>query len=150
MYDGTLYRSLSHAGGFQSNTQWNTDGVPLFLSSSFCMWPFYLKINELPHVSRNCISNCISNKVLAGVWFGNKKTAINTFLKPICEAMNTLFYRGIIVYPPERSTPITCRGIVLSGTSDIPAKCTALNMIGHNGFFWLLLLRTAREDSLGW
>ena len=107
---------------------------------------FILYVALLLHVSRNCISN----KVLAGVWFGNKKPAINTFLKPICEAMNTLFYKGIIVYPPELSTPITCRGIVLSGTSDIPAKCTALNMIGHNGFFWLPLLRTAREDSLGW
>ena len=105
---------------YQSNIsfQWNTDGVPLFSSSSYSMWPLYLKI-----------------KSLAGVWFGDKKPSINTFLKPLCTTMNSLFYNGLTVQPPEQCDPIVCKTIVLSGTCDIPAKTTALNMIGHNGFF---------------
>ena len=87
MYDGALYRHLSRPGAFlsyQSNIsfQWNTDGVPLFSSSSYSMWPLYLKI-----------------KSLAGVWFGDKKPSINTFLKPLCTTMNSLFYNGLTVQP---------------------------------------------------
>lgn len=133
VYDGTLYCSLSKAGGFLSSIslQWNTDGVPLFSSSSFSMWPLYLKINELPYTLRKCISN----KILPGVWFGRTKPSINTFLKPLCDTMKTLFFDGIVVHPPELHYPITCRAIILSGTCDVPAKSTALNMVGHNGFF---------------
>ena len=54
VYDGELYQNLSKPGEFLSfkehiSFQWNTDGVPLFHSSSFSMWPLYLKINELPY-----------------------------------------------------------------------------------------------------
>ena len=133
IYDGTLYQSLFKRDGFLSfksniSFQWNTDGVPLFSSSSFSMWPLYLKINELPYVLRNSVRN----KILAGVWFGNTKPSVNTFLKPLCETMNNLFYEGLLIHPPE---PIRCKAIILSGTCDIPAKAMALNMIGHNGFF---------------
>ena len=94
------------------------------------MWPLYLKINELPYKLRNYFSN----KILAGVWFGAEKPVINTFLKPLCTAMTSLFKEGIIVNPPEIPHPITCKAIILSGTCDLPAKACALNMVNHNGF----------------
>jgi hypothetical protein len=28
---------------------WNTDGVPIFKSSGFSIWPIFLIINELPY-----------------------------------------------------------------------------------------------------
>ena len=40
----------------------------------------------------------------------------------------------LLVQPPGLSRPLTCKALVLSGTCDVPAKSTALNMIGHNGF----------------
>ena len=52
------------------------DGVPLFRSSSFSMWPLHFKINELPLRLRNNLNN----KILGGVWFGSKKPAVNAFL----------------------------------------------------------------------
>ena len=42
--------------------------------------------------------------------------------------MNSLFYSGLTVQPLEMCDPI-CNAIVLTGTCDIPAKITALNMI---------------------
>ena len=81
VYDGKLYRAHMQPGKFLTNPcnvsfQWNTDGVPLFHSSKYGMWPLYLKINELPPMKRNCLSN----KILAAIWFGNSKPAVNTFL----------------------------------------------------------------------
>ena len=133
VYDGAIYRSLSELGGFLSSTsnisfQWNTDGVSLFKSSSFSMWPLYLKINELPLTMKDLISN----KIIAGAWFGNTKPSV---LKPLCGVMKSLFTDGLEIQPPELHNPLLCKAIILTGTSDLPAKSTALNMIGHNGFF---------------
>ena len=135
VYDGALYRALSRPEEFLSSAcnisfQWNTDGVPLFKSSSYSMWPMYFKINELPQKMRNGLNN----KILAGVWFGITKPSINTFLKPLCQVMKEMFIEGVQVHPPELPSPFMCKAIVLMGTCDLPAKLTALNMVGHNGF----------------
>ena len=39
------------------------------------------------------------------------------------------------VHPPEFCSLFTCKAIIISGTCDLPAKSTALNMVGHNGFY---------------
>ena len=49
--DGAVYQELV-ASGFLSNPsnislQFNTDGVPVFKSSSFSFWPVHIIINEL-------------------------------------------------------------------------------------------------------
>lgn len=49
--------------------------------------------------------------------------------------MKSLFNEGLRVYPPELPHAITCKAILLTGTCDMPAKATALNMISHNGFY---------------
>ena len=56
MYDGKLYQQ-EVASGFLANRNnisliFNTDGVPVFRSSSFSFWPLYLLINELPYKMR--------------------------------------------------------------------------------------------------
>ncbi|XP_064470051.1 uncharacterized protein LOC135384795 [Ornithodoros turicata] len=45
------YSNLPIAGNDLSVT-WNTDGVPLYESSGYSIWPLVLQINELPHVVR--------------------------------------------------------------------------------------------------
>lgn len=50
--DGQVYQGLV-SDGFLLNPsnisfQFNTDGVPVFQSSSFSFWPLHLIINELP------------------------------------------------------------------------------------------------------
>ena len=54
--DGSLYQELVSSGflAVRSNIslQFNTDGVPVFRSSSFSFWPLHMIINELPPTMR--------------------------------------------------------------------------------------------------
>jgi hypothetical protein len=57
--DGTIYKSLSLEGNDLS-TCVNTDGVPVFNSSKFSVWPILLSLNELAYRDRcnNTINHC--------------------------------------------------------------------------------------------
>ena len=57
IYDGRLYRSHFENGGFLSNPHnisfmWYSDGMAVFKSSKFSIWPIYLVINELNYKER--------------------------------------------------------------------------------------------------
>ena len=69
VYDGSLYRSKCSPGGFLSekynlSVKLNTDGVAIFRSSQFGVWPLFLLINELPpslrYVNKSKISHIFS------------------------------------------------------------------------------------------
>lgn len=74
IYDGEVYQKLFTGNGPLSDPRnisltWNTDGIPIFESSKFSVWPFYCMINELSFVQRTKRENMI----LAGLWFGDSK-----------------------------------------------------------------------------
>ena len=53
VYDGKLYKDQFQHGGFLSqqfnmSCKVNSDGVAVFKSSKFGVWPLFLSINELP------------------------------------------------------------------------------------------------------
>ena len=53
VYDGNQYHKLFSNGGILSDRnnlslKVNTDGVPIFKSSGFSLWPIFFEINELP------------------------------------------------------------------------------------------------------
>lgn len=53
VYGGFQCQKLFHNGGVLSDQnnlslKVNTDGVPIFKSSGYSMWPIYFEINELP------------------------------------------------------------------------------------------------------
>ena len=53
LYDGALYQSNCGPGGFLSEpynlcVKLNTDGVAIFRSLQFGVWPLFLLVNELP------------------------------------------------------------------------------------------------------
>ena len=56
----------------------NTDGVTVFKSSKVSIRPLYLIINELPYGKQLATENMI----FAGLWFGENKPAMWTFLNP--------------------------------------------------------------------
>ena len=94
IYDGKMYRnfvkSLSEADKHQYATAtFNTDGAPLFESSTCSIWPIYLMVNELPYNVRT------KELVLVGLWFGKDKPDMNVFLAPFVEHMNQLSTTGI-------------------------------------------------------
>ena len=79
--DGNLYRSvplLKESGNI--SILWSTDGVPLFKSANYSMWPIHCLINELPLEERK------KHILLTGLWFGSDKPTMHgNFLKPFVD-----------------------------------------------------------------
>ena len=116
-----LYRELVKQHNFSSNDlslTWNTHGIPVFESSRFSIWPIQSSINELPPHLRG------KHVLLNGLWFGDKKPAMNTFLKPFVEESVNLENEGFIVNQNELC-PRKFFAMVLS--ADSPAKAIVKN-----------------------
>ena len=131
VYDGRLYRSLVSKGILNSGNNisfiFNTDGVPVFKSSKVFIWPLYLVINKLPHNKRFAKENLL----FAGMWFGEKKPAMWTFLKPFHKSLSEL-EQGVN-FTVNGIGNVTCQGVLLGGTCDLPARCLVCNAIQYNG-----------------
>ena len=115
----------------------DTDGVPVFRSSNFQLWPLYLVINELEPPKRFLNENII----FAGLWYGQRKPLMWLFLKPTFESLLKLEH-GIDFKTDDNKT-VTIKGILLSCTSYLPAKCLlcgSMQYNGHNGC-WKCLQR---------
>ena len=71
--------------------------------------------------------------LLASLWFGDKKPNMSTFLKPFQKSMTEMF-EGIECESPSVGL-FNCKGIVLCGTADLPARSILCNHIQYNGAF---------------
>jgi len=124
IYDAEIYKQLVDGGGPLSDPKnisltWNTDGVPIFKSSKFSVWPFYCIINELSFMERTKRENMI----FAGLWYGDSKPSMVTFLRPLGDTLSKLADDGILVQPAElTSEPFVCKVLTIAGTCDLPAK----------------------------
>lgn len=134
IYDGNIYKQFMKEGflSVASNISfmWNTDGVSLFNSSNFSIWPLYLRINELPPQKR-CLTE---NMIICGIWFGKGKPNMNYYITQFHQSFTDLI-TGIDINIPNRDHPVLVKAIVLSGTCDLPAKCLVLNMHQFNGAY---------------
>ena len=96
IYDGRLYKSLVRKAILSSGNNisfiFNTDGIPVFKSSKVSIWPLYLIISE-------------------GMWFGDKKPAMWTFLKPFQESFSKL-EQGVN-FTVIGIGNVTCQGVLL-------------------------------------
>lgn len=129
--DGKLYRNMMQYVVTGPNTLilsllWSCDGVSVFRSSHYSMWPFYLAINELPQHLRFKRENLI----LGGVFFGRKKPLMLTFMRPIFQQLKAL-EQGLSIETPDGKRNVQC--YVLAGTADLPARAMMLNMVQFNG-----------------
>ena len=136
IYDGSLYKKFMSSGGILTDSKnlsmtWNVDGVPLFKSSKFSLWPMYFLINELPYKLRTLKENSI----FAGLWFGETKPNMSIFLKPVITELIKLESHGIIVKSPAVPEPFTSKVILLAGSCDLPAKSLMLNSMQFNGMY---------------
>ncbi|XP_044005551.1 uncharacterized protein LOC122850475 [Aphidius gifuensis] len=146
IYDGSSWKKLNLELGyfnkpFDLSLTWNTDGISLFKSSKFSIWPLFLQINELPFIDR-CKQE---NIILGGIWYGPKKPHGNLYLSVFRETFLKL-YRGI----PMKiiGNNITVRVILLLGTADIPAKAAMLNLKQHLATFGCMVC-TIKTESIG-
>ena len=67
--DGKYYIKLSEKGQFLHNKSnisliFNTDGAPLYSSSSVSLWPVFLAVNELPSPDRFVMKVLMNNTVV--------------------------------------------------------------------------------------
>ncbi|CAH1267164.1 Hypp3965 [Branchiostoma lanceolatum] len=107
----------------------NTDGVRVFKSSNYGIWPVYFTVNELPYRQRTKRENCI----FAGVFFGFTKPPMIAFMEPFAKALASL-QRGVEVHPPNEDSYIA-KVFLIGCTADLQAKALLMNMKQHNGNF---------------
>jgi len=134
---GSEYRKLRQAGEFlhnQNNVTFSTftDGVPLFKSSSISLWPVYLLINELPPKERFLNRNMI----LWGIWQGNGKPNMVSFLKPLVQDLEHLYHEGFEFV--HQGKTIRSKAMLIIMTMDLQARAYILQMTHHNGEYGCL------------
>ena len=86
--DGDWYRKLPLKDN-DITCSFNTDGVNVFKSSTFSIWPIFLSFTELSYKIRR------NHTVLVGMWFGKKKPSFQTFLTPFVDQCNQLSTEGL-------------------------------------------------------
>ncbi|KAE8741568.1 hypothetical protein FOCC_FOCC012905 [Frankliniella occidentalis] len=143
IYDGEIYKSNSPIGPLDITCMWNTDGLSLYKSSSFQVWPFYFSINELPPHLRYKEENIL----LGGIAFGYEKPHPNLLMKPIFEEVKMLRTTGIDVTLPNSNSPVNIKCNIVCGSCDAPAKAVFMRMNQFNGFFGCHLCYVKGEKS---
>ncbi|XP_013408842.1 uncharacterized protein LOC106172604 isoform X3 [Lingula anatina] len=122
-----LYKSLIQKHKLTGNDltlTWNSDGIPIFKSSGYQIWPVQCFVNELPPHLRS------ENILLTGLWFGHSKPSnMNTFLRPFIDECihleeNTFSFQGV----QRRVFPLIC-------CADSPARALIRNCKQYNGQF---------------
>lgn len=97
---GKVYKRLVEKGVINDNDitlQWNTDGVQLFKSSKIQLWPIQVSVNELSYRERR------ENIMLCGIWYGQGKPNMNTYLQPFVEELNSLHSNGFHCSMPDHT-----------------------------------------------
>lgn len=112
IYDGRMYKicvlSLPpEERQSYATMNFNTDGAPVFKSSSYSMWPIQLTINELPFDARH------NNQIVFALWFGKDKPGLNIFLEEFTRQMNDLALEGIRCWRSKQNYKITIRLMLL-------------------------------------
>ena len=89
------------------------------------------------------------NMLFAGLWFGEKKPAMWTFLKPHMSALKEL-ESGVEFESPSRGK-FVCKALFLACTCDLPTRCLVCNSMQYNGEYscWKCLQpgKTVKMDS---
>ena len=110
----------------------NTDGVPLYNSSSVSIWPVYLVINELPAATRFSQKNML----IWGLWQSTGKPKFQTFLQRFIEDLRELKDEGVAISLDGQD--VTIKAELTVGTMDLQAKAYVMEMTQHNGQFGCL------------
>lgn len=104
--------------------QFNTDGVKVHKSSSIQLWPIQACINELPFKERK------ENMILCGLWYGEGKPNMNTFLQPFVQELNSLHLNG---FQFPSNPPIVAHVHTILSSVDSMARPPMQNMKTFRG-----------------
>jgi len=127
IYDGNGYKAVMDGKGSDHiSLVWNTDGVPVFQSSNYSMWPIHCIINELPaHLRRKHV-------LLAGLWFGVNKPHFNSFLTPFINECNKLKTAGFTWLTDTKQTCTTYVATLVCAVDSV-ARCMLQGIKQFNG-----------------
>jgi hypothetical protein len=91
---------------------WNFDGVPVFSSTQFSMWPFHFTINELSYNDRK------KNVLMYGMWFSTKNPRCDTFLQPLILESQALATEGLAWRNPLTGQEVISKFFFTTATCD--------------------------------
>ena len=125
--DGEHYKNIKNQN--QLTLMVYTDGISVSNSSSNHFWPVIIGLCELPSTLRDSLKN----KIVNGVWFGNKKPTSDNLFKSLKEELELININGIKIQKNNTSYVFYLKiyGIIC----DAPAKAMVLNMNQFNGYF---------------
>jgi hypothetical protein len=121
-----LYRQLiqhHHLSCNDISITWNADGIPIFKSSKYSIWPIQCMVNELPPHLRP------KNILLIGLWFGHSKPEMKTFLQPYVNECQQLEEIGFLFKDEVVRRKVFC----MICSSDSPARAILKNCKQYNG-----------------
>ena len=124
IYDGYLYDMSFGEPNLSLN--FNSDGVPVFKSSSCGIWPILLTVNELPPNIRK------DHVLLAALWFGDSKPSMNVFFEPFVNELRKLHDVGFHWTRLDKSVALT-RVKALVGVCDSVARPALQGFSQYNG-----------------
>ena len=129
IFDGQIYKTMAN-GTLDSDPNalsitFNCDGVPIFKSSNFGIWPLQGIINELPPKER------YENILLIGLWFGTGKPTMTTFLHPFTEELRRLSTIGMKWV--NAGISVCSRVFACICSCDSVARCVLQNIHQFNG-----------------
>ena len=130
--DGKLYKQLhlsTCANSLNLSLTFNCDGVPVFKSSSFSIWPILCIVNELPPAVRG------DYVLMAGLWYGSGKPNINVFLEPFIEDCTRLTIDGFDWTSTETGVSVHCTASAVVGVCDAVARPLIQNFKQFNGHY---------------
>lgn len=76
--------------------------------------------------------------IFEGLWFGDSKPSMLTFLEPLCDSLSRIERDGIAVQFAGAQESFICKAFTIAGTCDLPAKALVLKAVQFNGQFGCL------------
>ncbi|KAK3917576.1 Tyrosine--tRNA ligase [Frankliniella fusca] len=116
IFDGEMYKEAENLMTNPTGITFtfNTDGVQIFKSNTYSLWPVYVVINELPPEKRFLSENLI----IVGLW--GKLAPLKT---------------GVAIQVYGEDEPLQISAKVTCATCDAPATALFMNMKYHSGFY---------------
>ena len=132
IYTGELYKKLKDfvTNSYNFTMAFNTDGVQVFKSSKFSIWPLFCTINELDFDKK---AHFI---VLNALWFGIQKPNPNAFCRPFVDETKLLFKDGFKwIDKHANGIERVSRILFPICVADAPARAMLLNFMQYNGSY---------------
>ncbi len=125
-YQANEVQSFLRKSEYNFTMSYGTDGVSVYESSPYSIWPIFCTINELDFDEKSYFLS------LSTLWHGTSKPNPNAFLVPFVKESQRLYDEGF-KWKDVNGIVRTSRVMFLLCTADAPARSMLANMTQHNG-----------------